>query len=228
MKPTAHEYYGELSRDYATTIRQLVPRYDELVETSVAMLAVEPLDRVLEIGAGVGLVAEAVLARLPGARVTALDAADTMVAAARSRLARFGERAEVVCADAAAFTPADRYGAVFSTLALHNVPYEDKSGLLSRVAGWLAPGGTFVWGDMIRYDDPAVQEYYVRYRVSYARDAGCSPGLIRRSFAKEAEEDHPLTVEETYQLLVAVGFRSISNVWTHDTFTLFRARAPGE
>ena len=38
MKPATRRYYAELKADYAVKIRQLVPRYDEMVECTVDLL----------------------------------------------------------------------------------------------------------------------------------------------------------------------------------------------
>ncbi|NIP56584.1 MAG: hypothetical protein GWM92_00640, partial [Gemmatimonadetes bacterium] len=66
------------------------------------------------------------------------------------------------------------------------------------------------------------QEHFVELRVRHARDSGCDEDLIRRSFAKEAEDDHPLTLPETLEAARIAGFSRSDPVWMRDTFALTR------
>src|SRR6187431_1425343 len=75
---------------------------DPMTRWGAAVLDRLPLrgdERVLDAGCGSGRVTELLAERLPGGRVVALDGSSQMVAAARERLAPFGDRVEYVVAD---------------------------------------------------------------------------------------------------------------------------------
>ena len=74
---------------YDVQIRRLIPHYDEMIATGVELLAaLAPADsHVLDLGGGTGALSSAVLAALPGARVTVLDVDPDMLVEARRRLA---------------------------------------------------------------------------------------------------------------------------------------------
>ncbi|MEO5885948.1 MAG: class I SAM-dependent methyltransferase [Candidatus Limnocylindrales bacterium] len=99
---------------------------------------------VLDAGCGSGRVTEVLLERLgPGGRVIALDGSPAMVAAARERLDRFGERVEYVVADLGLPLPiAGPVEAVLSTATFHWVP--DHDALFDNLAAVLRPGGRLV------------------------------------------------------------------------------------
>lgn len=222
---TAGLYYAELAADYPTVIRQLVPRYDDMIESIVDLVAAVHPTRVLDVGSGPGTLARAVLDRLPRVRVTAVEVSGPMVEAARRALAPFGNRATVVRADLGTFQPDKPFDVVCSNLTLHNVPYGEKPAALKAIHAWLAPHGVFVWGDFIRHDDIALQEHTVRYRMAFAHEAGCPKRLIEWTFRKEADEDAPLSMQGTSDTLAATGFHEATPVWMHDAFLIVRAQA---
>lgn len=101
-------------------------------------------ERVLDAGCGSGRVTEQLLDRFPGVSVVALDAAPSMLAEARGRLARFGGRVELVEADLTRPLPLGGVpvDAIVSTAALHWVLDHDR--LFRHLAAALRPGGRLV------------------------------------------------------------------------------------
>jgi tRNA (cmo5U34)-methyltransferase len=143
-----------------------------------------------------------------------------MFEAASRNLQHYGDRVRLVREDVTDFVPRAGFDAIFSNLVLHNVDPDGKRRLLSTFHEWLEPGGVFVWGDLIRHNDEAVERNFVEYRKEFALAAGCPPELVRLNFAKESREDHPLTVECTLEATESAGFAQVDLVWAHDTFAV--------
>ena len=225
MLQPAHEYYAVLQRDYATRIRQLVPKYDELVRCTVDALRQRSPSTVLDIGSGDGSMSQVVLEALPEVRLTAVDASPAMSAEAGRQLERFGKRATVVRADILHFEPEEPFDAVFSNLVLHNIPFPEKRQLLGTIAGRLRDGGLFLWGDLIRHPDPVVQRRLVSERRAFALSEGCPEDIVEWNFRKESGDDYPFTTVKAAEALKRAGFTRADLVWQHDTFALFLAEA---
>jgi SAM-dependent methyltransferase len=103
---------------------------------------------VLEIGCGSGAMAAAALRKFPDIRLTATDFDQSMVDVARKRLSKFGPRAEVRQADAAALPFGDAsFDAVVSFIMLHHVVEWEKA--LAEITRVLRPGGRFLGYDLI-------------------------------------------------------------------------------
>jgi trans-aconitate 2-methyltransferase len=97
-------------------------------------------ERVLDAGCGSGRVTEALAERLPEGRVVALDASPAMLAEARRRLARFGDRIEYIQADLGLPLPLDgQVDAILSTATFHWVP--DHDAMFRNLAAVIRPGG---------------------------------------------------------------------------------------
>ncbi len=88
----AARVFDEQASGYEAQRRRLVPPYEAFYGTAVGALALagRPVRRVLDLGAGTGLLARRVAAALPDAELTLLDGAPAMLDQARAAL---GERA---------------------------------------------------------------------------------------------------------------------------------------
>lgn len=224
MSRSADEYYALLRSDYGSTIRQLVPRYDDMVECILETLAMLSPRAILDLGAGDGSLTALALDRCPEASVTAVELSEGMCQDARAALTGAGGRARIVKADIRDYQPDIRFDAVISNLVLHNLTRPEKLQLLGELRGWLEPGGGFIWGDLIRHPDDQVQAHFVRYRQAFARAAGCPDDLLRWNFEKEGGDDYPLTIEETLADTERAGLDSALPIWQHDTFAIFLLR----
>lgn len=127
--------------------------------------------RVLDIGAGYGAFAAAVLDRFPNATAVGLDISEPMMAVGRERMARFGDRFSYhVGAVAEGELPADLPGpfdaAVASAFILH-LPREAKQRLYTQMFRVLNPGGCFFNVDQV---GPANEEMQAWYRERRERE----------------------------------------------------------
>jgi len=122
-----------------------VPSYPDLQGQTAAAAKDVSARTILELGIGTGETAKRVLAAHPDARLTAIDSSEQMLERARRvvpqvdlRLARLEDP-----------LPDGPFDLVVSALAAHHLDGPDKQDLFRRVAGVLAPGGTFVLADVV-------------------------------------------------------------------------------
>ncbi|HXQ75523.1 MAG TPA: methyltransferase domain-containing protein [Acidimicrobiales bacterium] len=165
----------------------------------LARLVPEPGATVLDAGCGTGRVTEMLLERVADGRVVALDAAPSMLAEARRRLDRFGDRVTFVHADLLDLAPAilgdgAPVDAVLSTATFHWVLDHDR--LFANLAGVLRPGGQL---------------------VAQCGAAGNITGLMAAVRATGFERPGAwlyATPQDTRRRLEDAGFTDIE-VWTH-------------
>jgi len=130
---------------YLKNMLEEVPSYPDLQAQTAAAAKDVPALTILELGIGTGETAKRVLAAHPDARLTAIDASEKMIERARRvvpqvdlRLARLEDP-----------LPDGPFDLVVSALAVHHLDGPGKQDLFRRVAGVLAPGGTFVLADVV-------------------------------------------------------------------------------
>jgi tRNA (cmo5U34)-methyltransferase len=154
--------FAEHAQDYDGQRRRLVPCFESFYGTAVDVLALRegPVGRVLDLGAGTGLMSEAVLDRYPQAELVLLDGAAEMLAQAAERLR--GKRATRVHADLREALPDGPFDAVVSALAIHHLEHADVRGLLGRIHAVLRPGGVFVNAEHVTGSSPWLEGVYRR------------------------------------------------------------------
>ena len=147
---------------YDETIRTFIPGYEEgLARAANEIAGVRPT-LVLDLGAGTGALAEAMLDHERVGAVEAIDIDPEMLAQARLRLKRFGTRARIRRRSFEA--PLPTCDAVATALALHHVPtMARKLTLYKRIYRALRPGGVFVNADV------AISAHLVAREQSYRR-----------------------------------------------------------
>jgi tRNA (cmo5U34)-methyltransferase len=122
-----------------------LPTRAEQQEILLALLATTPIGdgAVLDLGIGSGLVAEAVLDRLPDAHLVGVDFSEPMLELARRRLARFGSRATALRGDLSELDqlelPRLPYRAAFSVQTMHHLSARDWADAAKWTAGLIEP-----------------------------------------------------------------------------------------
>jgi tRNA (cmo5U34)-methyltransferase len=219
---TAPEAFDAHAADYDALRRRLVPSLDAFYDAAVAALALasRPLRRVLDLGAGTGLLAERVGAAVPGAELTLLDGSPAMLATARARL---GVGVVHLLQDFADDLPAGPWDAVVSALAIHHVEDTPKRRLFAQVHERLAPGGVFVNAEQVAGPTPRLDELY----AGWHRTRSAQLGTTAREWAdaeRRMSYDHLATLESQLQWLRDAGFEDVDCLFKQYAFAVIVGR----
>ena len=135
---------------YLNSMLAEVPGYAELQEHAAAATDGVSARTILELGIGTGETTRRVLARHPGAALTAIDSSPEMLERGRAlfphadlRLSRLEDP-----------LPEGPFDLVLSALVVHHLDGAGKRDLFHRVADVVRPGGRFVLADVVVPDDP--------------------------------------------------------------------------
>ena len=127
---------------YDRARRQLIPCFDEFYGTVLELLPqdVSAPRRLLDLGAGTGLLSLLLARQFPQAQLTLLDLSDSMLAKARERLAGLAGRCDFIVADYTQALPGEFEGVV-SALSIHHLDDAHKLALFHRIYQALTVGG---------------------------------------------------------------------------------------
>jgi tRNA (cmo5U34)-methyltransferase len=200
--------------DYDVQIRRFIPHYDEMITTGVQVLAaLAPADgHVLDLGGGTGALSSAVLDGLPGVRVTVLDVDPEMLAEARRRLARFGDR--VSFREGSFLDPLPATDAVVASLALHHVhDLRSKTVVYRAIRDALSPGGVLLNLDAAVTEGARLNGLVFDRMAVQMGEHGISDGEARGHFAAWAEEDRYFPLDAELGALRQAGFDEVECFW---------------
>jgi tRNA (cmo5U34)-methyltransferase len=207
---------------YNAARRRLVPPFDAFYGTAVEALALggRPPHRVLDLGAGTGLLAAFVRAAHPAAELTLLDGSARMLAQARETLG--SDRTTFVERDLGDPLPPGPWDAVVSALAIHHITDDEKRGLFARVQTALAPGGVFVNAEQVIGPSLQFTEFYERWHEARARQAGTDDAEWAGALERMAH-DRCATVEDQLGWLRAAGFAEADCLFKERCFAVLVA-----
>ena len=194
--------------------------------------------RLLDVGAGDGILLATLLETFPDASGVAVDFSPPMLDRARARLAAFGDRATVVEGDLGA--PAWRGGitgpfdAVVSGFAIHHVPDVRKRVLYGEILSVIAPGGVFLNLEHVASASPRVGTIADEAMIAHQHAARHSAGeavdrdRVRREFHARPDRLANILapVEAQCEWLRELGFVDVDCFWKWFELALFGGFRP--
>ncbi len=219
----AAQTFDQIATGYNAPRRRLIPPFDAFYGTAVEALALAPRRprRILDLGAGTGILARLVRAAYPEAELTLHDGSTRMLEQAREALGL--ENVSYVQRDLADPLPDGRWDAVVSALAIHHLDDAGKRILVNRVHDALMPGGVFVNAEQVIGPSPLFTSLYERWHEARAREAGSDDaewaGAVQRM-----SHDRCATVEDQLGWLREAGFEDADCLFKDHRFAVFVAR----
>jgi tRNA (cmo5U34)-methyltransferase len=206
---------------YNAARRRLIPPFDAFYCTAVeAVRLAEPVECILDVGAGTGLLSAAIKKSLPDARVTLLDGAPAMLAQARELLGDAG--VGYLTADLLDPLPAGPWDAIVSALAIHHLSDEQKRDLFARIRASLRPGAVFVNAEQVSGPTPRLTALYERWHEQQARSAG-SDDAEWQAAVERMSHDQLASVEDQLAWLREAGFSDVDCLFKQYRFAVIVA-----
>jgi tRNA (cmo5U34)-methyltransferase len=222
------EWTEEDSSTYLAMGEIAVPRRREMTATLISLVpfAEDEAFRIVEIGSGEGLLAEALLDRFARATLLALDGSESMRHAMKSRTSRFADRVQVRPFELGALDWWDLMrGAdlVVSSLCLHHLNDAKKQYLYKAVAERLSARGAFLIADLVEPGHAAARRLAADAWDRSAQDQALATGEPDRfalfvdagwnhyRFPDPADRPSPLFHQLVW--LKHAGFATVDCVW---------------
>lgn len=211
------------AESYNAPRRRLLPCFDRFYETAVtaAGLGAGTPERILDLGAGTGMLSARLRAAYPAANLTLLDIARQMLQRARDQLGEQG--VSYLEADLLDPFPSGPWDCIASALAIHHLDDADKRALFARVRTGLAPGGVFVNADQVAGPTPFFDQLYATWQEQEARRAGTDDAEWRGALER-MELDRCADAESQLAWLREAGFREADCLFKDHRFAVLVAR----
>ncbi|WP_414752574.1 class I SAM-dependent methyltransferase [Anabaena sp. CCY 9910] len=220
--------------DFDTGIRQLLPRYNEMLEVISRCLPLTSR-RILDLGCGTGELSLKILQRCLDAQVIALDYSPRMLEFAQNKIVASGykERWTGLQADFGdwAINPetlniGNEFDACVSSLAIHHLYDDMKLRLFQRIAASLTPNGCFWNADPTLPESPTLAEIYQAAREEWVSEQGSNFTEVRAKVGDSSPQgysnpDQLATLDTHLQMLTKSGFKTVAVPWKYYGLAVF-------
>jgi len=186
----------------------------------------------VDLGAGTGAAARAVLDHYPRARAILADYSPQMMDEGHRELSLYEGRYVYVEFDLAGGRwPAEipsEVAAVISSLCVHHLPDGRKQELFGEILERLAPGGWYLNYDPVTTEEPVVEEAW--QRASDRQDTEAAEKRANRSPEEQRRyENHVrymMPLAPQLDFLRAAGFEAIDVYWKQLDYAIYGGRRP--
>jgi tRNA (cmo5U34)-methyltransferase len=188
---------------YDAQIVHFVPHYTEMIASvsEVIEQLVPPDAQVLDLGAGTGSLAHALLRRFPALQLTLLDVDPEMLKQARRRLTPFASRVSVLEGDFS--KPLPRAHVVVASLSMHHV--HDPAEKIATYGRVRAAASLFILADAF-VPESALRASVMSRWADHLIAHGDSRAQAFARFEQWAQEDRYFSLEQELGFLRAAGF----------------------
>lgn len=220
--------------DYDRHIRQLLPRYDEMLDLLVACIPSNS-QQLLELGCGTGELTGKILSRFPEIQIVAVDYSPQMldVANAKIQQAGYGEQVSWIPADFgnlanlnAPLSQGKGFDVCVSSLAIHHLTDPMKQQVFAWIRSNLHKKGCFWNGDLVLPDLPNLVEVYQKIREEWAVNHGTTLTDLRDRIAPTkpqgySHEQQMGDLLDQLEMLKKAGFHPVMVPWKYYQLAVF-------
>ena len=215
--------FNLVAEEYDANRRKFIPCFDDYYESTTRFIAAgirEP-KRILDLGAGTGLLTYFWYRHFPKAEYVLVDVSEEMLKIARRRFNGIAT-VDFQVADYADALPSGDFDVIVSALSVHHLEDDGKQNLFARVYEKLPNGGLFVNYDQFCAGQPELDGWFDSYWESQLSRSGLTAHDI--ALWKERRKlDRECSVEQEAAMLRECGFKAVKCVYSCQKFSVIVA-----
>ena len=223
---------SEFSQGYRDDANMFLPFRGQFIEVSKSLyghfISQKSKAKVLDLGCGDGLFIQELSKSYKPAKVTLVDGSAEMLEAAKKRLSEQNDNHYIQASfqQLLANNPVDdNFDFIYSSLAIHHLPFEEKKRLYTYIYEHLSSGGWFIQYDVVLPPSEKLEKCYLSiWREWIITD----PSKERREQLlgipdqyKGNPDNMPDTLESQMKILNDLGFSNVDCFYKYGIFSLF-------
>ncbi len=218
------EQFNRIAHEYDSGRRKFIPCFDDYYESTTAFIAasIPSPKKILDLGAGTGLLSMFYLQHFPMADYVLVDVAHEMLAVARKRFNGIPNVQSLV-ADYSQTLPEGNFDLIISALSIHHLEEDQKQKLFCRIYEKLPKDGLFVNYDQFCADTPEMSEWFDSYWITQLRQSGLSDAELSR-WRERRKLDRECSVAAEMIMLKNGGFSEVHCLYSHRKFAVILAQ----
>ncbi|MEN6329872.1 MAG: methyltransferase domain-containing protein [Methanobacteriaceae archaeon] len=211
--------FGQGAEEYDQQRKHVIPCLDDLYHI-VADLAITNIQkpRILDLGAGTGLLTSYIYDKYPQGHFTLLDLSEEMLQIARERF-RNAPHFSYVVADYMEHDFGNSFDLIVSSLSIHHLKHQNKQILYRKIYHHLKPEGIFLNADQVLGPTPANEDMYQENWMEKIH-VGSLSEAEKMIIYDRMQLDNPATLEENLKWLRKIGYKDVDIFYKYYNFCI--------
>ncbi len=223
---------SDFSQNYRDAANIFLPFRSQFIEITKSFfehfISQNTQAKVLDLGCGDGLFIQELLKSFNPAKVRLVDGSNDMLDAAKKRL---GEKEKLHFSQASfqellSEDPIDEnFDFIYSSLAIHHLPFEEKRNLYAYINNHLSAGGCFVHYDVVVPPSEKIESCYLSIWRQWIKG---HPAIEKRKELinipeqyKNNKDNVPDTLDSQLRAMKEIGFKDVDCYFKYGIFALF-------
>ena len=217
------EQFNLVAQEYDANRKKFIPCFDDYYENTTKLVAsnIEQPKRILDLGAGTGLLSYFWYQQCPEAEYVLVDIAEEMLNVARKRFAGIDSISYQIL-DYSNRLPDGDFDVIASALSIHHLENKQKIKLFSQIYDKLPRGGLFVNYDQFSAGQDQINDWYDSYWESQLANSGLTENDIEL-WKERRKLDRECSVEEEIEMLCRSKFKTVKCIYSYHKFSVIVA-----
>lgn len=213
------EKFSKGAEDYDRQRKHVIPCLEDLYQITSDLAIVDNLKpKILDLGAGTGLLTSYLHKKYPMGDFTLLDLSEEMLNIARTRFEDLPNFNYVV-ADYLKHDLEGPFDIVVSSLSIHHLENNHKRILYEKVYHHLNSGGMFINADQVKGPYPANEKEYYRNWLDKI-DMGSLSESEKNIIFDRMKLDKPAPLADNFKWLEEIGFTDVDAYYKYYNFVV--------
>ncbi|MBU5317287.1 class I SAM-dependent methyltransferase [Clostridium bornimense] len=217
------EQFNLIAKEYDVNRKRFIPCFDDFYEETTHFVTsniTEP-KRILDLGAGTGLLSTFWYKYFPKSEYVLIDIAEEMLDVARKRFAGL-KNVSYQILDYSQRLPKGEFDVITSALSIHHLEHRDKKELFSRIYDKLPKGGLFINYDQFCAGSMEMNIWFDSFWENQLRESGLSKVDLER-WQERRKLDRECSVEDEIGMLQKSNFREVKCIYSNQKFSVIVA-----
>jgi tRNA (cmo5U34)-methyltransferase len=213
------EKFSQGAEEYDQQRKHVIPCLEDLYQVTSDLANLNILKpKILDLGAGTGLLTSYLHNKYPLGDFVLLDLSEEMLNIARTRFEN-SSNFHYVVADYLKQDLEGFFDIVVSSLSIHHLEHPDKRLLYEKVYQHLNPGGVFINADQVRGPYPANEKEYYRNWLNKI-DMSALSKSEKTIILDRMELDKPASLADNFKWLEEIGFVDVDVYYKYYNFVV--------
>ena len=217
------EQFNLIAKEYDANRKKFIPCFDDYYENTTKLIIsnIDAPKRVLDLGAGTGLLTYYWFKECKTSEYVLVDIADDMLEISRKRFAGLANVSHQVM-DYTKQLPGGKFDAIISALSIHHLSDIQKNKLFYQIYEALPTGGVFVNYDQFCGGTPMMNKWFDSYWEQQLYHSGLTDRDIEL-WKERRKLDRECTVEKEVEMLHQCTFADVKCLYSYHKFSVIIA-----